>query len=462
MHSSALLAITPLLIESLDARGIRWCVLRNYESFPAPRSDTSDLDILVDCPVATALELLGSVVGDADVSLVRVLRHIDGMLVGLVLATSEGPALRLDLASSLAWRGVDILPPKVILDAARLLPACRAPSVQHEAILMLMSNLLYRGKAKAEYREHIARAAEADPAAFLDPLSTQFGPALGEGITASARARNWGWFERNAGRLRVALALRGLRRHPLRQTLRWLRMGVAIARRWLHPPGLGVVFLGPDGAGKSTLGAAFRASLATIYFEERQYHFHWRPQLLPAPASVVGMATSGSAAGASAPHAAEPRGRLSSIARLLYFWLDYVLGYWLRVRPALARGGLVTFDRYYQDFLIDPRRYRLQVPGWLVRALGRLVPEPELVFVLDAEAAVLAARKQELTIEELERQLGELRALAKRQRGMRLVRVDGNVEQTVQTLVDSTRLYLDRRERRRADWPTVASTAFPR
>lgn len=452
MHSPALLAVVSRLTAALDARGIRWCVLRNYDSFPAPRSDTSDLDILVGCSSATALDVLDDAVGDADVSLVRVLRHIDGLLVGLVLATSQGPALRLDLASGLAWRGVDILPAATILDSARLLPKCHAPSAQHEAILMLMSNLLYHGEAKAEYRDDIARTAEADQAAFLAPLSIQFGPALGQRILASIIARDWGWLQRNVGQLRLALALRALRRNPPRQVLRWLRMAAAIGRRWLRPPGLGVVFLGPDGAGKSTLGAAFRAALSTVYLSAHQHHFHWRPQLLPAPAAVVGMSTAGSAAGATAPHAAAPRGRLSSTVRLLYFWLDYVLGYWLRVHPMLARGGLVTFDRYYHDFLIDPRRYRLQVPAWLVRTLGRFVPEPELVFVLDADAAALAARKQELPIEELDRQLRALRAMARRDERMQPIRVDRSIDQTVQALLGATRNHLDTRERQRLGW----------
>jgi thymidylate kinase len=89
---------------------------------------------------------------------------------------------------------------------------------------------------------------------------------------------------------------------------------------------------------------------------------------------------------------------------LFVFFLDYWLGYCLLIRPILARSGLVVFDRYFDDLLIDAKRYRHGKPLWLARALRSLMPQPDLVLVLDAPEEVILSRKQEVSPEELHRQ----------------------------------------------------------
>jgi thymidylate kinase len=93
-----------------------------------------------------------------------------------------------------------------------------------------------------------------------------------------------------------------------------------------------------------------------------------------------------------------------STARLFAHLLDFWLGYWLLIRPLLARSGLVVFDRYFQDVLADPKRYRFGGPLWLARFAAPLVPKPDLLFVLDAPVQVILSRKLELLPEELQRQ----------------------------------------------------------
>ena len=84
--------------------------------------------------------------------------------------------------------------------------------------------------------------------------------------------------------------------------------------------------------------------------------------------------------------------------------LDYWLGYYFVIRPLLARSGLVVFDRYFHDLLVDPKRYRYGGPMWLVRALSSVVAEPDVVLVLDAPEHVILTRKQEVPVEEVKRQ----------------------------------------------------------
>lgn len=62
------------------------------------------------------------------------------------------------------------------------------------------------------------------------------------------------------------------------------------------------------------------------------------------------------------------------------------------------------FDRYYDDLLVDPRRYRYGGPLWLARLTRRLVPRPQLVVLLDASPELLWVRKHEVALEETARQ----------------------------------------------------------
>ena len=55
----------------------------------------------------------------------------------------------------------------------------------------------------------------------------------------------------------------------------------------------------------------------------------------------------------------EPRGRFTTIVKLMMFVADYWLGYWLWIRPKLVRSTLVVSNRYFDDVLVDPRRYRI-------------------------------------------------------------------------------------------------------
>jgi thymidylate kinase len=156
-----------------------------------------------------------------------------------------------------------------------------------------------------------------------------------------------------------------------------------------------VLVAGPDGAGKSSVAAALERH------QSGTKRIHWRPGLLPHLGNLVGNDV---ACVAQHPHGRAPRSRLVSLARLLYFLVDFQLGYLVRVAPPKRRGHWVVIERGWWDMQIDPRRYRLGSIPTLIRSLGRMVPKPDLLVILDAPSPVLRRRKEELPKDELERQ----------------------------------------------------------
>ncbi len=179
-----------------------------------------------------------------------------------------------------------------------------------------------------------------------------------------------------------------------------------VVGRVVRPTGLVVAIVGPDGTGKSTLARALPQAVDKPF--RRTAHVHFRPGVLPRPGAVAGRP----ARDATRPQAVPLHGPMMSVGLLVYFWLDFVVGSWLRLKPLRVRSGLVVVERGWWDLLVDPKRYRLAVPEPLIRFLGALVPRADLILVLGADPDVVLARKAELPRAELVRQLEVWRELA--------------------------------------------------
>jgi len=172
----------------------------------------------------------------------------------------------------------------------------------------------------------------------------------------------------------------------------------------------------PDGTGKTTF-IQFLSEQLGFYFvcdaNDLTKIYHHRPNILPnlgAAGEKVGVMKQDK--NFTVPHRAKPVGFFSSFLRMAYYWVDYVIGMPIILRKDAQFDKITIFDRYIYDFLIDPYRTRIMLPYWIRKAVSRLVKQPRIVFVLDADADTIYTRKQELSKEEIERQLKEFRKLS--------------------------------------------------
>jgi thymidylate kinase len=173
-----------------------------------------------------------------------------------------------------------------------------------------------------------------------------------------------------------------------------------------------IAFLGCDGSGKSAVitgvGERLRARGLSVV------HGHWMPKALHRQPAV------NRSSSVEDPHGLPPRGALVSALKLMWLAANWWLAWWRGLRRS-SRGGVVLFDRYHADLLVDPRRYRYGGPMSLARLASFLMPRPDLVIYLDAPAEVLLARKQEVPLEALERGRAAYLALAARDGGIRVI-----------------------------------------
>jgi thymidylate kinase len=159
-----------------------------------------------------------------------------------------------------------------------------------------------------------------------------------------------------------------------------------------------LMIVGPDGTGKTTLCNALveQLSLCSNVLVLANRTGATRPGLLPRR-KLRGSKVE--------PHRHPAYPRLLSIAKSILYVVDFNLGWLVRARPFVRRGGWVLVERGWWDVLVDPRRYRLDLPQWLGRFLAHLMPRPSLVFILDPPVEVVTARKAQLPAAELVRQM---------------------------------------------------------
>jgi thymidylate kinase len=186
-------------------------------------------------------------------------------------------------------------------------------------------------------------------------------------------------------------------------------------------PGLCIAFFGPDGIGKSAVIEAMKLAVGATFSSVVQFHFRPmfgrredRPPVLD-------------------PHAQTPRSLLISSVKLIYWLLDCWYGYFIAIRPARRRSGLVIFDRYYPDILVDPARYRLPASSLRIASwLAALAPRPDLYVLLDAPAEVVQRRKHEVSLPESQRQRLAYLAVFESMPAKLLVDADAPVNQVAQ------------------------------
>lgn len=424
---------------SLDGNKVRYCVLHSWEELPHQLS--SDLDVAVHPDDRAKLAAAFQELCDAGYDIIQIINYF-------ILAyafqfcwwdASAMSSIAIDVIFK-HQRGPFIKPgAKEIVAGRRRHGSFWIPSSDSE-FTYLLARKTYKGSVSAEQERRlntlisqlgVSRARELADKLFRPQLTTRI-------LHACANAT----LDQLLPKIRKQASRAAFTRNPISLSWEAIREKVRLICRWFQPTGLFIAALGPDGSGKSTLIQNLIQQIGPLWRDHKL--FHWRPMLL-----WRGKSTRDT----TQPHSVPPRSSLASSIRALAHLLDYWFGYWFVIRPFTARTGLVIFDRYFDDMLVDPRRYRYGGPLWLLRILQLLVPRPDLTLVLDAPEEIVLARKQEVEPTETQRQRKLYLQCARDGASMRIINTTGSISLVTDDAVRAITQYLARRvEHQNRSW----------
>jgi thymidylate kinase len=434
------------LIHVLEEGAVPYCILSGYDGYP--NEIGSDVDFMILPEWLDRLPaLMSSVARRSGGHLVQCLTH-ETTASFFVIARQNGPHvtfLHPDASTDyrrngrLWLRAADILPHRRRHPCGFWVPAAE------DAFTYYLIKKIDKGHLDEDQAKQLSRRFCEAPDAAAEALRKLLPPIGAQIVEQAARSGDWSQVRRSLPLLR-----KSLRQKPEAETLpERFRQAAHEARRTVDrivlPSGLTICVLGPDGSGKSSVAAQVLAELAQAFRRARYQHL--RPRL---------WANKSSSPAVTNPHANPLRGRWLSTAKLLHFWAGFLLGGLLQVLPARIRSTLLLFDRYYHDILADPCRYRYGGSLSLARKLGRFVPHPDLVFILDAPAELLQRRKKEVPFAESKRQRMAYLGLAREFANVHVIDASQPMEKVVAVVLKHAIAHLEARTQERLGQPGEA------
>jgi thymidylate kinase len=438
-HSGAPGRILLGIFETLDRTGIPYCVLHGYESYP--RQVMSDVDCMVSANVrpdqlAALFHKIRTTRTGADLVYCR-----GYYFVFAGRNADRSPCfIVLDLSVDYEIGGLKFYSGREVIESRHRHDQFWVPATDLEFCGYLIRKIGKRRLTDEQGRRLSALYAQ-DPAGCQQQIARVWGAGNTALIASAASSGDWGRVRPLLPALRVGMRRRARYRHPWYAIGCWARRVGRRVRSVCWPDGgLTVVFLGPDGAGKSSVIKVVPQALAGAFNRTTCYGF--APGILRRLRPPDGPNTQ--------PHAAPPRAPIISVMRALCYWFVYYLFcHRVTLRLHLAHSTLVLHDRHLVDALVDPKRYRYSGPMWLLSLIWWFVPRPDLIILLDAPPEVLQARKQEVPFEESARQREAYRSLVESMANGHVIDAARPLEQVVRDVNELILRYLTVRVARR-------------
>ncbi len=411
-HAKAL----QVVFDALNSSGIQWMVLRNYDGLPF-YNRAKDIDITVQEKDFKKTYKIITHILSKEAFEFKIFTKFQYAWCSTFFNISEKTpiSIKIDIVEPFVWRGAYIFEFNELYKSKVSVNNYFVPSNSYDGLMLLVKPLMTGGFIKGKYSRDILTAINENPESFCSIFSAKFGCKLLNKVKPYLEKGQLDNIVKYKNQMRIYGWLNTLKRNPLKTIYSTIEhFLIEINRRSKRPIGSFVAVLGPDGSGKSTIAELLRKEICRIMLKDNENVniVHFRPSIFPNLKKLFyGKKYDEATENFTNPHRAKPVGFLSSLLRLSYYWLDYIIGYWFHLRKKCVAGEIFIFDRYFYDFIVDPHRSRINLPDWIRFLFLKMTPKPDIVFFLDCNAKTILGRKKELAEEEIIRQLLVYRGL---------------------------------------------------
>ncbi|MBT7630025.1 MAG: hypothetical protein HN597_10025 [Desulfobacula sp.] len=423
MHKLPTIELTEFLhflFDFLEIKKIQYAVARNYEELDCGNPGR-DIDILLEekniNPVISFISRLGITITGF------VQREYVTSIFCAGICWNNHLSLGLDLVHKLNYKGAPYLDLLDVLKRKRLYPGRGLtfwiPDAIDEDLILLMEGLIVGGSIRDAYWKKIIRRMDSAITA-VKRLEPSLGTAKAKKLLDLIHKKDLKDVMTERSSLVYTLISRAFIKHPFytsKQTIVHIarELSIRLFKRHLFT----IAFLGPDGAGKSTLISQIALKLNGIAGKINIRHLK--------PVYIFKKRTT-SRGVVTEPHAKPLRGWAMSNLKIILWWFEL----WFdRITKFPKTMTLDIFDRCMWDILIDPKRYRFNGSRTLLSGLLKLSPKIDIIAVVVSSPDTIQLRKAEVPLFETARQVSGYNNLAK-DNNFLLLKNDGQIDAVAQ------------------------------
>lgn len=436
------------LVEKLNKGGIKYFILRNYEGLPEI-NNSKDIDIIIEPgSYKQAASFMYEALKENKVPNYYVVKY-ERVRCWLGMDVEADFSIHIDLIEAYLNKGFELFQFSELYEQTHPYKNFRVLNDAMDVAMLLLYKVIAAKQLKSSYRNKISSVYPLQKENVNEILMKVLGNGVATSVIHDLENERYDAICKKAHLISKTSKRRAFLKHPLSTSCNIAKFLAEKLYRIGWCPNKYKKFFAveaPDGTGKTTFIDGLNVKLAEMFVTdvEKMHVYHFRPTILPNLGAVGEKATAGKVkqdTDFTNPHRNPPANPLSSFVRMTYYWLDYLLGGFICLRKDVQFDKFSIFDRYIYDFIVDPKRSRINLPLWLRKLYTKLVYQPHFVFVLLCDAQTIYKRKQELTLEEIDRQLKIFNALA--ESGKRFIKL--NAAQTPDAIVkDALKILIDR------------------
>lgn len=396
------------IINEFEKEEIRYCILRNYEFLPEKFGN--DIDILTE---SSSSQRITEIIEKISIKYKWFLKQRGKKLYFILYENGlkELDFFRLDIVTELATDGIKYFSANDFLKSTELSKhALRVPEKNMEFFHIVCHSILGPNYNKKKYIEEIDKKISFGNLNWskIETLFKQlFNDKISKRITTQLQKEGASSLLKNKNKFKIKILINKRKFHvPMFQ---FFKKWISRIKRYIKPPGKFILFIGPDGVGKSTASSQVKQILNMYHYQTTHRHLGFRPNILPTKREIMfwkRLNNKNIKKNNSKDSFLNSPPNEMGYFKFLYFSIDYILGYIFLMRPVLAKNGFAITERYFADYLAGTRKNpKVLVPLRFIKLIYFFLPKPDFVFLLYNDPDTIFSRRKELSIDEIKNQI---------------------------------------------------------